>query len=203
MKVTVNTPLAKVVAEMNTEQAMDLLLQAVRYAADYKPQAPQTVEPAPTTIEINDDQKEPEAVKIPEVPPAPKPKTQTETMFGDRSAQETSAAPEAPAEKDTSRPVVIKAKKFKGFMHLKCEVCGETKSFYVKHFVDDYKCEACGHVTDLVDLKLAHAKCPSCQNYIKYLTNMDTDRFDIPCLQCGAPVDMELNKKRDEYDTLR
>lgn len=92
--------------------------------------------------------------------------------------------------------------KYKGFMHIKCEECGETKSFFLKYLTDNYKC-ACGHHTNLVDMKVIHAKCPCCGTSLDYWTNIDAEQLEITCIHCHAPVDVRINKHGDGYDTIK
>lgn len=89
---------------------------------------------------------------------------------------------------------------YKGFLIVECEHCGKTRGFCAKQPVSSYVCE-CGQRTELHGLKTAHLQCKCGSHYI-YRTNISEMRFDFPCLNCGNPVDLELNRRGDTYITI-
>ena len=66
--------------------------------------------------------------------------------------------------------------------------------------ISHYFCD-CGEKTALHDLKMVHLKC-KCGSQYNYRTNITDKVFDFPCLKCGNPVDLELNKRGDTYVTI-
>ena len=90
---------------------------------------------------------------------------------------------------------------YKGFLTIRCEECGEIKNFCTKYFITKSHCNKCGHSTKLRGLKPLFLKC-KCGGEYKYRTNMDEECFDLPCINCGNPVDVELNKRGDAYVTI-
>ena len=85
--------------------------------------------------------------------------------------------------------------KYKGFLFIKCEHCGETRGFNAKVPIDEYKCSECGGKTKLIGLRPAHLDC-ECGKHWKYQTNETADVLTINCINCGQPVDMMLNARR-------
>lgn len=91
--------------------------------------------------------------------------------------------------------------KYKGFLFIKCEHCGETRGFNAKVPIDEYKCSECGGKTKLIGLRPAHLDC-ECGKHWKYQTNETADVLTINCINCGRPVDMMLNSRRTAYVSI-
>lgn len=91
--------------------------------------------------------------------------------------------------------------KYKGFLFIKCEHCGETRGFNAKVPIDEYKCSECGGKTKLKGLRPAHLDC-ECGKHWKYQTNETADVLTINCINCGQPVDMMLNSRRTAYVSI-
>lgn len=91
--------------------------------------------------------------------------------------------------------------KYKGFLFIKCEHCGETRGFNAKVPIDEYKCSECGGKTKLIGLRPAHLDC-ECGKHWKYQTNETADVLTINCINCGQPVDMMLNSRRTAYVSI-
>lgn len=91
--------------------------------------------------------------------------------------------------------------KYKGFLFIKCEHCGETRGFNAKAPIDEYKCSECGGKTKLIGLRPAHLDC-ECGKHWKYQTNETADVLTINCINCGQPVDMMLNARRTAYTSI-
>lgn len=190
MNVSIKTPFAEMSIEMGQEQAMDLIRRAVGYSmAPAEKQG--TTEPAV----INNTAP---AAGAPETGAAPKekpmPKSRVETMFGPR---ETWGVP-APENQDAEGHGSGEA--YKGFLLIKCEKCGKIKGFCAKYPLTFHQCE-CGHRTELHDLNPVHAVC-KCGSSFKYRTNIRDKQFTINCLDCKAPIDMELNGRGTAYVTI-
>lgn len=105
-------------------------------------------------------------------------------------AQEEKEEKEEPAEPE----------EYRGFLLIKCQHCGKVKGFCSKTPMSKYTCE-CGKVTPLHGLKPAHLHC-KCGSYWKYKTNITDETFDYNCLNCGNPVSMQLNSRRNTYVTI-
>lgn len=96
-----------------------------------------------------------------------------------------------------------KWKSYKGFLHIKCPHCGKEKSFFTKKELAKYHCFQCGHDVILEGkMKLLWVNCP-CGNRQKYLTNAEEKMFDVECLDCGMPVAVEWNAKKELYHTIK
>lgn len=91
--------------------------------------------------------------------------------------------------------------KYKGFLFIRCEHCGETRGFNAKVPIDEYKCSECGGKTKLIGLRPAHLDC-ECGKHWKYQTNETADVLTINCINCGQPVDMMLNARRTAYTSI-
>ncbi len=83
---------------------------------------------------------------------------------------------------------------YRGFLHIKCSICGEIKSFCTKNNLHQYKCSK-GHITELHDLTRMYVKC-KCGKASRYFTNIQESPFVFECFDCGAPVDMIYHDKK-------
>ena len=92
--------------------------------------------------------------------------------------------------------------KYKGFVYIKCPVCGKEKGLCMKKESNHFHCDSCGKRSEfekpLVPLFL---NC-ECGKRFKYLTNMTESLFDINCLGCGAPVAVKWNEDKQIYETI-
>lgn len=92
---------------------------------------------------------------------------------------------------------------YRGFMHLQCSECKDTKSFMMKREADHYHCDNCGARTVFDEpLIPLYVNC-ECGGKYRYMTNMHEEIFDIGCLSCGAPVPVRYNEKKRVYETIR
>lgn len=91
--------------------------------------------------------------------------------------------------------------KYKGFLLIKCEHCGETRGFCAKQPIDEYKCNSCGEKTKLKDLRRLFMDC-ECGRHSKYYTNETAEVVTHNCIECGSPVDMMLNSRRTAYVSI-
>lgn len=93
--------------------------------------------------------------------------------------------------------------KYRGFLYIRCPECGTVKGFYMKKESDHYHCDSCGARSEfekpLVPLQV---RC-ECGQRFNYLTNLTDTAFDIPCLECGAPVAVQWNEKKGLYETIQ
>ena len=93
-------------------------------------------------------------------------------------------------------------REYTGFLHIRCEHCGKTKTFCTKHQLSYYGCKECGKKTDLKDLKLAFINC-ECGGRIRYFTNETAELIELNCINCGMPVALKYNAKKKLYETIR
>ena len=94
-------------------------------------------------------------------------------------------------------------KGYKGFMYIRCPKCGAVKGFNLKKESRSFLCEDCGIVTPFGEpLKRLYLNC-ECGRRFTYWTNMTDEMFDIPCIDCGMPVPVIYNHKKNIYETVR
>lgn len=91
---------------------------------------------------------------------------------------------------------------YTGFLHIRCEHCGKSKTFCTKHQLSYYSCKECGKKTDLKDLKRAFINC-ECGGTAGYLTNETAELIKLNCINCGMPVALKYNAKKKLYETIR
>lgn len=170
--------------DMSAENLVQLIGAATRYAAD----SPASAETAKESVQ--------EYAKKQE-----KPANKVERMFGDYKNRIPIPAvlPKVPAAQRKEQDI----SEFKGFMYIECEGCGAVRGYYSKMHHDKFHCECCGHVTQFKSLKTMYPKCSKCGATFKYLTNLDDEHITYACLDCHAPIDMELNKRGSTYVTIR
>ena len=90
---------------------------------------------------------------------------------------------------------------FKGFLMIVCEECGAAKAFCAKRETYSFRCDECGHVTVLENLRPMYMHC-KCGESFRYRTNATAETITHTCLRCKAPVDMELNRRGSAYVTI-
>lgn len=195
MQITMKTPFGEMKFDMPPEKATDLMQRAFQYAAGQEPEkAPQAAplvaqEPRPTPQPIN------------------KPQSRVERLFGDFRA--TSSKAEMVTVGSDGRidvtpktaPAQREPEEYKGFLIIRCQHCGEIKGFCAKSPISTFTCGECGQRTELRNLKPLHLKC-KCGSQFTYNTNIDGETFEWPCLNCGSPVDLQLNRRGDTYVTI-
>lgn len=91
---------------------------------------------------------------------------------------------------------------YKGFLYIKCQHCGEIKSFCSKKIIKSYRCSECGTETPLKNLSHLWLNC-ECGRRSHYFTNMTEFAFDVNCIECGTPVAVKWNSREKLYDTIR
>lgn len=91
---------------------------------------------------------------------------------------------------------------YKGFIHIHCERCGQTRGFYTRELITESYCKNCHKKIRLEDLKPLWMHC-ECGNRMRYMTNHTHSVFDIKCIDCGNPVAVWWNEKKGLYETIR
>lgn len=137
---------------------------------------------------------EPEQEPEPQRPEATGHGSRTERMFGARDSWNT------PAGDGTENQDLVR-----GFVAIFCEECGAQDTYNARFPTATYRCRRCGHDTPLKrnDLLPVFANC-KCGRRFKYLTNAQ-DRgiytFEIDCLGCSSPIDLQLNTRGTAFKT--
>lgn len=93
-------------------------------------------------------------------------------------------------------------KKVKGFVYIKCIHCGAISGRCLKNSQSHFTCPECGEETELDNLRELSVRC-ECGKRFFYQTNLKIKMFDINCLECGAPVSVSWNEKKEKYETMR
>lgn len=93
-------------------------------------------------------------------------------------------------------------KGYYGFLHIRCRKCGNARSFCSRNRISIYKCPKCSEKTELSQLKRAYINC-ECGGMFKYFTNESEEIFDLKCLECGQPVAVKYNRKKNLYETIK
>lgn len=94
-------------------------------------------------------------------------------------------------------------KKYTGFLYIKCPECGAEKGFCSKKGTGGIHCDVCGCNKDFEEpLKPMYVNC-ECGGRFKYMTNKSEEMFDVTCINCGSPVPVQYNHKKEIYETIR
>lgn len=199
MQITMKTPFGEMEFDLPKDKAADLFQRAFQYAAQPEeeksgggaslPEQEPGASPGLPDFEQHDDavlegDDSQEAATQPE-----RPRSRVERMFE-------GFHPSRPAEQTSDEP-----EEYKGFLLIKCEHCGKLRGFCTKTPISKTTCD-CGHAIELHDLKALHLECGKCGGKFTYKTNADTEELEYPCLQCGSPVDMVLNRRGTTYVTV-
>lgn len=181
MQITMKTPFGELNFNMPEKQALDLIQNAFQYASRKEPE--EIPQEAPSVA-----QEPPKAAQ-----PMNKPQSRVERLFGDfRGKEEEKSEAEKPEEHEPEE--------YRGFLLIKCKHCGKLKGFCAKTPISEFACD-CGGKTELYGLKAAHLHCKCGSNWT-YKTNVTDEAFDYNCLNCGSPIDLELNSRRNTYVTI-
>lgn len=117
-------------------------------------------------------------------------------------------APPLEADKDPEIPEKPYEKlsglyKYKGFLYIKCPVCGKIRAFCSRKEVEGYQCMSCGaDIPFTEELTSLNVDC-ECGHHSYYRTNMKDKSFDVNCIDCGTPVAVTYNAKKKLYETMK
>lgn len=186
MQVTITTDVGEMTFNMEQEKANALMQIALQYATGTMPQTTTHEQTENRAVAVQEEQEQPKTIQ-----PKSVPMSRIERLFGDFRAKPEATQQEAVQEEPTE---------YKGFLLIKCENCGKMKGFCAKAPISRYKCD-CGGSTKLHNLKMAFLHC-KCGSNFKYKTNADTEMIEQTCINCGNPVTMQLNGRRNTYVTL-
>ncbi|MCI8921135.1 MAG: hypothetical protein HFE88_04570 [Acutalibacter sp.] len=171
MEIVIKTTFGEMKFEMEQEKMMQVLQTAMSFATETVPGLESQTSAVPQHPE-------------PKTQLA-KPRSRVESLFPNFRASKPQKIDE-----DTKQG-------YKGFLLVKCADCGSVWGFCSKAVIIKAKCR-CGNETPLSGLKPAYLEC-KCGSHYKYMTNIADDQFTYKCLNCGAPVDMALNKNGTAY----
>ena len=110
-------------------------------------------------------------------------------------------ATEVPKEDGEEQAPKIISPGYGGYLYMKCPVCGKIKGFCAKTRLLNYRCE-CGAVTRMEHMAPLYMKC-ECGRQARYMTNITEAEFDMTCYDCGSPVAMQWNEKKEQYEAMR
>lgn len=91
--------------------------------------------------------------------------------------------------------------KFTGFLYVRCEKCGQERGFCAKTPISSCYCRECGGKTELKNMRQVKIWC-ECGSAYRYRTNIQDAAFDMPCLNCEAPVALEWNENKNRYQPM-
>lgn len=111
------------------------------------------------------------------------------------------AKPTPPAESAHRAPEPPAAAKFTGFLYVRCEKCGQERGFCAKTPISSCYCLECGGKTELKNMRRVKIWC-ECGSAYRYHTNIQDAAFDMPCLNCEAPVALEWNENKNRYQPM-
>ena len=187
--------------EMKLEDALKKFLQGkkvlVMYDETLEADKPAfTVEPLEEMLKRNRFLVEVPAVENPDF------KEAVHQMVTPEKLPPKSLPPEEPeaAPMGIDRSQTQESRGYTGFLHIRCEHCGKTKTFCTRY--QHSYCKECGGKTDLKDLKLAFINC-ECGGTARYFTNETAELIELNCINCGMPVALKYNAKKKLYETIR
>lgn len=90
---------------------------------------------------------------------------------------------------------------YKGFLIIRCEECGAVEAYCAKNETYAFRCRTCKAETPLERLRPVYMHC-KCGEEFRYKTNIRDRMITHTCISCGAPVDMELNRRGTAYVTI-
>lgn len=106
-----------------------------------------------------------------------------------------------PAESAHRAPEPPNEAKFTDFLYVRCEKCGQERGFCAKTPISSCYCRECGGKTELKNMRQVKIWC-ECGSAYRYHTNIQDAAFDMPCLNCEAPVALEWNENKDRYQPM-
>lgn len=188
MEVKIITQYGENVFDLDEKTVLEIVHHAFEFAAK-------------SALEKNENPAQKAAEDYEDYAPEPK-RSRTNSLFGSGWRESVAKATDKNNEPEVAEPYYEKTQEegYKGFLLIKCEKCGKIKGFCSKHSLRYYECE-CGHRTELGDMRPLHLHC-KCGSYYKYQTNVQDAEFSYHCLNCGSPVDLELNGRRNAYVTI-
>lgn len=167
MKITIQNECGAQEFEMRPPMAETLLCMAKMFA-DLSTEQPAAADPGKVTVTVR-----------------PRARSRVESLFGSR--ENWPVVPAGESGMDDSQQEGLK-----GFLLMKCAVCGKIKGFCAKRPITAYHCD-CGNDTPLEKVRPVFVSCDKCGKSFRYLTNIEDPYIAYNCFSCGAPVDLELS----------
>lgn len=201
MQVTIKTPFGESNLEMEADKVQALYNLAVKFATSSSAEGEKRITEGEKRIA--DDEKRITAARsvakqpVETVKAENKPHRRIDSLFGHFSASQAQRQTEPEPGCEENRQ---DQEGYRGFLIIRCAECGQTKGFCAKTPITTYRCD-CGARTELHDLKRVFMNC-KCGSTYKYKTNITDERFEHTCLNCGSPVDLQLNGRRNTYITI-
>ena len=109
---------------------------------------------------------------------------------------------ESGTEAERAEAIEEPQRKYRGTLFVRCPHCGREFFYYQNEPTSECTRCNCGNSFWLEDMKLIRAYC-KCGNRICAITNESSDIVTINCHTCGAPLDLEYNKKESRYENMR
>ena len=186
IKTEKHTYTAKMGAEESEKLFRELVIQLFGYTGRLTiPETEEAVIPEIHTCEAKNEEK---AEEKPDVMKEP------EEYIEDKYSVDPVTEPE---------PVGKENDGYSGFLHIKCQHCGKEKTYCKgRKKIKYHKCEECGEEMGLKDLVWLYTNC-ECGRNARYLTNMTEKAFDVCCVDCGQPVAVTYNRKKNQYETIQ
>lgn len=141
------------------------------------------------------------AERLPFAPKAfqkPEPQKKAHGAAAGHSGKGKAAQPAESAHRAPEPPVEAK---FTGFLYVRCEKCGQERGFCAKTPISSCYCRECGGKTELKNMRQVKIWC-ECGSAYRYHTNIQDAAFDMPCLNCEAPVALEWNENKNRYQPM-
>lgn len=93
-------------------------------------------------------------------------------------------------------------REYKGFLYIKCPECGNEKGQCSAKGMHSIHCDECGCNDEFAEPLIPMWVNCECGKRFRYMTNIKTDMFDMTCLECGSPVPVKYNEKKNVYETI-
>ena len=185
IKTEKHTYTAKMGAEESEKLFMELVMELFEYTGQLSiPETKAAVIPEISACEAKNEEKaeeKPDAMK------------ELEEYIEDKYSVDPVTEPE---------PIRRENDGYGGFLHIKRKHCGKEKTYCSKHGIKYHECKNCGERTELKDLVRLYTNC-ECGRKAAYWTNMTEKAFDVRCVDCGQPVAVMYNKKKNLYETIQ
>lgn len=203
MRVKFETPYGENIFDLAPDKVSALIQQAFTYAESNNMLCAETTTGAGFVAtgrveETVDDEKEADKTPRRAITSQPQKRTRNDSLFGAgwRNQNNTQRTIE-----EEQRDYGKYMEGYKGFLYIWCPECGKIKGFCTKSSIKEHECD-CGHTVRLENLKPMYVHCKCGKSY-KYYTNLEEERFEYECYNCGAPIDMKINIKGNTYVTER
>lgn len=192
MKLEIRAPFMNLSLEMSREKIQKVLNYALQVEQEAEPTKAAPSAPAPAKVD------------------KPQGKSRVESMFGPRETWGKAPTAKAPQEEEEitmedvaarmdARAKNEKERAYKGFFWAVCPKCGKIIGTYIREPKSVYRCN-CGYETPMRETKSASFTCNCCGKKWRYRTNAQTDGITITCLECRAPNDLILNRRKQRYE---